>query len=78
MEIEEAQVLSELMQKKINLQKTVEGVKESILKLLVREWMEQREAIKVQIQNSNSAEEEVLLLAKRFDELKKTPPSLLE
>jgi hypothetical protein len=40
--------------------------------------MEQREAIKVQIQNSNSAEEEVLLLAKRFDELKKTPPSLLE
>ena len=74
---EEAGVVSDLMQKKINLQKNIEGIKESILKILTREWMEERESIKVQIQNNNGFEDEVLLLAKRFDELKKNPPLLV-
>lgn len=74
---EEAGIVSDLMQKKINLQKNVEGIKESILKILTREWMEERESIKVQIQNNNGSDDEVLLLAKRFDELKKKQPSLL-
>ncbi len=74
---EEAGVVSDLMQKKINLQKNVEGIKESILKILTREWMEERESIKVQIQNNNGSDDEVLLLAKRFDELKKNQPSFL-
>jgi DNA primase len=74
---EEAGIVSDLMQKKINLQKNVEGIKESILKILTREWMEERESIKVQIQNNNGSDDEVLFLAKRFDELKKNQPSLL-
>lgn len=75
---EEQQVLTDLMQRKINLQKVEEGVKESIRKILLRHWMEERESIKIQIQNSNSSEEEVLLLAKKFDELKKKPPEIIE
>lgn len=75
---EEQQILSDLMQRKINLQKVEEGVKESIRKILLRHWMEERESIKIQIQNSNNLEEEVLLLAKKFDELKKRPPEIIE
>lgn len=75
---EEQQVLSDLMQRKINVQKAEEGIKESIRKILLRHWMEERESIKIQIQNSNGSEEDVLLLAKQFDELKRRPPVILE
>jgi hypothetical protein len=40
--------------------------------------MDEREAIKVQIQNASHSEEEVLLLAKEFDSLKRTPPEVLD
>ena len=71
-------LLTELMQKKINRQRTEEGVKESIRKILLRYWMDERESIKVQIQNCNSSEDEVLLLAKKFDELRKNPPQVID
>ena len=75
---EEQEILADLMQRKINIQKAEEGIKESIRKIQLRHWMEQREAIKIQIQQSNSSEEEVLLLAKKFDELRKNPPVVVE
>jgi DNA primase len=70
-------LFDELMQKKINLQKAEEGVVETVRKILVRQWMEQREKIKVLIQNSSSSEEEVFDLAKQFDALKKQPPEVV-
>jgi DNA primase len=75
---EDEQILSDLMERKINLQKADEGVRESIRKILLRDWMEEREMIKIQIQNSNLSEDEVLSLAKKFDELKKRPPEIIE
>jgi DNA primase len=76
--IEEQQILADLMQRKINIEKAEEGIKESIRKIQLRHWMEEREAIKIQIQQSNSAEEEVLLLAKKFDDLRRNPPAVVE
>jgi DNA primase len=75
---EEQQILADLMQRKINIEKAEEGIKESIRKIQLRHWMEEREAIKIQIQQSNSAEEEVLLLAKKFDDLRRNPPVVVE
>jgi DNA primase len=75
---EDEQILADLMERKINLQKADEGVRESIRKILLRDWMEEREMIKIQIQNSNLSEDEVLSLAKKFDELKKRPPEIIE
>ncbi|MCX6989983.1 MAG: DNA primase [Chlamydiae bacterium] len=75
---EEQQILADLMQRKINIEKAEEGIKESIRKIQLRHWMEEREAIKIQIQQSNSSEEEVLLLAKKFDELRRNPPVVVE
>ena len=75
---QEHKVLSDLLQRKINVQKSIEGIKESIRKILLRNWMDEREAIKVQIQNASHSEEEVLLLAKEFDSLKRTPPEVLD
>jgi len=76
--IEEQEILADLMQRKINIEKAEEGIKESIRKIQLRHWMEEREAIKIQIQQSNSAEEEVLLLAKKFDDLRRNPPVVVE
>ena len=76
--IEEQEILADLMQRKINIEKVEEGIKESIRKIQLRHWMEEREAIKIQIQQSNSAEEEVLLLAKKFDDLRRNPPVVVE
>lgn len=67
-------VLSELLQKKVNADKAEVHFQESIQKILNRNWMEEREAIKIKIQSGNCSEEQVLELVKQFDELKRTPP----
>lgn len=74
---EDEMLLTEITQRKINLQKAEEGMKESLKKLLQRQWMEERELIRSQIQLSTGPEEEVMQLVRRFDELKKTPPEIL-
>lgn len=71
---EDQMVLSEIMQRKVNLQKAEEGVGETIRKILQRQWMEKREAIKMQIHSGKLSEAEVLILAREFDEIKKNPP----
>lgn len=70
-------VLSEIMQKKINLQKAEEGLLDTIRKLLDRHWMEERETIKMKIHSGKLSEEEVLELAKQFDAIKKKPPEIV-
>jgi DNA primase len=74
--IEESELLEEIVQKKINLLKAEEGLKESIHKLLIRNWMRQREAIRLRLQSGECSEEEALELAKEFDGLKNTFPQV--
>lgn len=71
---EEQSYLSELLKKRINFERQNESVKETVEKLLLRKWMEEREALKAKIQSGSYSEEEVLELAKQFDLLKKNPP----
>ncbi|MBI2742550.1 MAG: DNA primase [Chlamydiales bacterium] len=69
--------LSEIMQKKINLQRAKEGVIETIQKILNRSWLQKREDIRIKIHSGKCSETEVLELAKQFDEIKKHPPQII-
>jgi len=71
---EEQLVFSEIIQKRVNIQRAEKGVVETINKLLEYHWMEEREKIKVQIQSGRCSEEEILCLAKRFDAMKTAIP----
>lgn len=71
---EERLFLSEMLQKKINLDKIKENFTNTIQKILDRYWMEKREEIKLKIQTSNFSDEEVIKLAKEFDNLKNQRP----
>jgi DNA primase len=77
-EVEEQQFLTELMQKKINLQRSKEGVVETVRQILTRRWLHKREEIRLKIHSGRCSEEEVLELAKQFDEIKKNPPQVKE
>ena len=69
-------LLAELLQKKINRDKPEAQFRDTIQKVLNRNWMEQREALKVQIQSGECSEDDVLVLVKQFDDLKREPPVL--
>jgi DNA primase len=66
--------LSEILQRKVNGEKAKEGCIYTIQKILERNWLQEREEIKMKIHSGKCSEEEVFALAKRFDELKKQPP----
>jgi DNA primase len=70
----EEDILEILMQKKVNTTKFQEGARATLQKILERNWMMKREAIKRKIQSGALSEEEILLLAKEFDLLKKQKP----
>lgn len=76
-ETQDQQFLSEIMQKKINLQRAKEGVMETIQKILNRSWLQKREDIRMRIHSGKCSETEVLDLAKQFDEIKKHPPQIM-
>jgi len=73
---EEQLVFSEIVQKKVNTDRSEEGVIETVTKLLQHHWMEEREKIKIQIQSGRCSEEEILELAKRFDAIKTAVPEV--
>lgn len=74
---EDQMLLNEIMQRKINLQKAEEGFKETVRKILVRHWMEERESIRSQLQGGSLTDEEALGLARQFDEIKKKVPEVV-
>ncbi|MGL4539890.1 MAG: DNA primase [Candidatus Rhabdochlamydia sp.] len=74
---EEQKTLSELLQRKINLNKTKEGFIEALRKVLLRDWMQKREQIRIEIQTVGHSEEETLQLAYQFDVLKNQVPEVL-
>lgn len=74
---EEQKLLSEIMQRKINIPKAEEGFKETVRKILVRGWMEEREQIRSKLQSGTFTDEEALELARQFDEIKKKMPEVV-
>lgn len=69
-------LLEELLQKKINKEKSLEQYPEVMEKILLRNWMQKREEVKMKIQSGQSSEEEISALVQEFDHLKKNPPKL--
>ena len=67
-------VISELLQKKINKERAEVQVRETIKKILDRNWMHKREEIK--IQSCQYSDDEATILVKEFDEIKRNPPVL--
>lgn len=64
-------VLSDLVQKKINKERSDQLVLETIQKMLDRNWIMKREAIKMKIQSGSCSDTEVIELVKQFDSLKR-------
>ncbi len=73
---EASKLLKEILSKKINVERACEGLEGAIYKMLEREWMEKREAIRQKMHSGLLSEEEMLNLAKEFDLLKKHPPQV--
>ena len=69
-DIEDPSLLDEMLQKKVNRDRAEINFLETVQKLLDREWMQTREAIKMEIHNGGHSDEKVLELAKQFDALK--------
>jgi DNA primase len=73
----EAQLfLAEILQKKVNQERAESCFVETIEKLLERRWMQKREEIRLKIYSGRCSEEEVLSLAKEFDQLKRERPQI--
>lgn len=72
----EQKLLSQIVGKKINPDKAEEGLTEAVHRILIRKWMEEREAIRLQLQSPGLTDDEMLSLAKSFDEIKKNQPTV--
>lgn len=70
------QLLAEIHKKRINREKAEQFCEETILKILTRNWMREREAVRVKIQSGTCSDSEVLELIRKFDALKSAPPTL--
>ncbi len=69
--------LAEILQKRVNRDKSLDGFIETVRRILERYWMNQREEIKLKIYSGQCSEADVLELAKRFDELKRARPQVV-
>ena len=75
MDTKEAQeLLGELLKKKIKKERALENIEETIQKMLVRNWMEKREAVRAQLSSGQRSDDEAMEFAKQFVQLNRTPP----
>ncbi len=77
-ESQDQELMAEIMQKKVNLQKSYDNCKITLKALLERNWLEEMEEIKRRIQSGSLSDEEALDCAKRFAQIRKTPPKIKE
>lgn len=70
-------LLDALTEKKIQLEKGEKGFHEALKRLLDRNWLQEREAIRIKIQSGTASEEEALALAKAFEEIKRRQPKVV-
>lgn len=73
---EDQKLLSEIMQRKINISKAEDGFKETVRKILIRQWMEESEAIRSKLHSGTLTDEEALELGRQFVEIKKKMPEV--
>ncbi len=68
--------LAEILQKRVNRERALACFIETVQRILERRWMYQREEIKLKIFSGTCSEEEVLELARKFDEIKRLRPEV--
>ena len=69
--------MAEVLQKRVNREKAIPCFVETVQRLLERQWMHEREAIKLKIYSGLCTEAEVLELARQFDQIKKARPQVV-
>jgi DNA primase len=69
--------VAELMQRKLHVEKAEELFTATLQKILDRNWMRQREALRVAIQSGTCSDAEVQDLLLQFDTLRRQPPQLV-
>lgn len=70
----EQEVLSSLLEKKIDLSKAKEHFLHTVQKILDKIWMEKRERVRMKIQSGDASDDGILELCKEFDALKNNRP----
>jgi DNA primase len=75
---EQQMFLAEIVQKRVNRERALDGFVETVQRILERYWMQQREDIKLKIYSGANSEAEILELAKRFDEVKRARPHVVQ
>lgn len=70
-DLEDPAIIDEILKKKVNHERAESQFLETIQKILDRQWMQTREQIKMKMHSGKYSDEEVLKLAKQFDELKR-------
>ncbi len=74
---DESDIVLDIMGRKIQLEKAEESLIATIKRILQRNWMEERELIKLKIHSGQLNEEEALEQAKQFDALKRQVPEVI-
>jgi len=73
---DESDIVLDIMGRKIQKEKAEESLVATIKRILQRNWMEERENIKLKIHSGKLNEDEALELAKQFDALKRQVPEV--
>ncbi len=71
------ELLASLFNKKVNKERALQHLQEAVRKILDREWMGRREEVRMKISKEGHSEQELALLLKEFEELKRTPPTIV-
>ena len=69
-------LLDELLRKKVNREKAILHLNETLQRILERNWMESRETIRLKLDSGTCSQDEEIALAKQFDLLRRQPPSI--
>lgn len=75
-DVEVQPAISEILKVKVNKERAEQHLIEAIQRLLDRNWMEKREAVRIKIQDGQCSEDEAMALAKQFDQLKRNQPKI--
>lgn len=71
------QVLAALLQKRVNRDRAENQFVDTIQKICDRNWMHDRESIKMKIQSGECSDDQALELVKQFEVIKSCPPKVL-
>jgi DNA primase len=74
---EESSIITEILNRKIHIEKAEETLLLTIQRILERNWMEKKELIKQKLHTTPITDEETIELAKQFDFIQKNPPKIV-